>query len=372
MIRKVYLDFIAQRLQRGDLTWFFRRALQYLLIREGWRRHRPLCGPVLATLSVTYQCNYRCRMCNFHLRHQEMKAAGKPELTTQEWLKVIRDLADLGVAGVGFTGGEPLLRPDIFELLRVSHEVGLITHLNTNGYFLRGPLLERLVEARVDSVNISLDGPDAVTHDDNRGFRGAFERTVEAVRGLDRLRRERNVPLRIKVVGVLSRRNIGQAKALLQAAADLKTDCIELIPEQPFLNEREPLDPAFLAELRETVAMLQRMKKQGAALENSPRHLALFEDSFRGLPTPFPCLAGYNSIGVDNYGDIYPCMPYINWGRVVGSVREESLKEFWYKRSPGDWRDEVDRCRSCYLNCQAELNLLFQPLFRPRARATRP
>ena len=374
MIRKVYIDFITQKLLHYDIGWFFRRALQYLLIQSGFRRWaddagKPLCGPILASLSVTYACNYRCRMCNFHLRHAEMKGKNFPELSTEEWLQAIRDLATLGVSGVGFTGGEPLLRKDIFAMVETAKAVGLITHLNTNAYFLDDITIEKVLDAGTDSVNISLDGATAEVHDASRGYPGAFERAVTAIRRLNARRRERKVPARLKVVAVLSPHNVDSVRDLVLFARDLGTDCIELIPEQPFLQPATKPSAAFLQRIKQAVEVLRSFGRAGIALENSPRHLSLFEHSFRGEKSPLKCFAAYNSIGLDTYGELFPCMPYINRGRSFGNIRNVSLQEFWYGDKSRGWRKEVSHCHDCFLNCQAELNLLFQPLYKPKPKS---
>ena len=94
-------------------------------------------------------------------------------------------------------------------------------------------------------------------------------------------------------------------------------------------------------------------------LENSPSHIRLFGSSFRNEPSPLRCYAGYNSYAVDCFGEIYPCVPWINWRKAVGNIRDVPLRELWRSAAYAAVRQEIRKCRGCYLNCQAELNIAF-------------
>jgi MoaA/NifB/PqqE/SkfB family radical SAM enzyme len=360
MIRKVYVDLARQRLARGQAGWVARRGAQYLLTHLSRVARRPLCGPILGTFVTNYTCNYRCTMCDISRRDRELKGRLR-EFSTDELKEILRDFARLGTAGIGFTGGEPLLREDLFELLRHCKELGMITHLNTNGSLLDEERAGQLLEAGVDSLNISLDGSRPETHDAIRGVPGAFERVKSAVATVGRLSRERGSPLRMKVVAVLSERNIDEVPGLIEVSRQWGTNCVEFIPRQPFDAERNRPQPdaAFQEKVRGMVKHLLAAKREGIRIEDSPRMLRLFPRSFRGEPSPLSCYAGYNSLAVDCYGEIYPCLPWLNWGKSVGNVRESPLREFWASPAYNLRRPEIAHCRECYLNCQTELNLLF-------------
>lgn len=81
---------------------------------------------------------------------------------------------------------------------------------------------------------------------------------------------------------------------------------------------------------------------------------------FRQTPSPLRCKAGYNSLVVDCYGNVFfPCVPWINWGMATGSIKERTLKNLWFSDEYQTQREKTAKCRDCYLNCQTELNLLF-------------
>lgn len=349
-------------MKQDGLGWLAKRGRQYLLLHLSSLLRRPLCGPVHGTLMVTYRCNYNCVMCDMPQKCVDQVRAGEQELGTERFRQIIGEFARLGVPGLGFTGGEPMLRPDIYELLACNRQHHMITHLNTNGYFIDDETAGRLIDIGVESVNISLDGAKPETHDRIRNYSGAFERATAAVERLHRLRRQKGAQLRIKNVTVLDETNIDEARELIELSRELGADCIEFIPRQPFTaagKEDAPVDERFLDKVDLLVDHLLAVRREGALLENSPAHLRLLRSSFAGYPSPVRCRAGYNSLAVDCYGDVFPCFPWISWGKPVGNVREGSLVELWNSPEYQHHRNRVSTCRDCYLNGQLELNLLF-------------
>jgi MoaA/NifB/PqqE/SkfB family radical SAM enzyme len=367
MVRKIYRDFLRRQAGAGRAGWILGLGAQYALTRLSFLLNRPLCGPILGTLVTNYECNLRCLMCRLPEGGRLLPRETREPLDTAGMLGVIDGFADLGTRGIGFTGGEPLLRPDLFDLLGHCRRRGMLTHLNTNGTLLDGAAARKVLDAGVDSLNVSLDGATEGTHDRIRGTPGAFARTVAAVRRIDRMRREAGAGLRLKVVAVLSEENLDETADYLLLGASLGVDCVEFIPRQPFPEgpgNSVPAGPELLAKVDAAVRLLRDRSSLPLPLENSPRMVELFLPSFRGEPSPLKCHAGYNSLVVDCYGRIFPCVPYVNWDRAVGRVGEGGLRGFWYSREYAACRREIARCRACTLNCQAELNLLFNPLTR--------
>lgn len=362
MIRRIYIDFILERMRRGDFGWLFSRVKQYLLTHASAAIGRPLCSPILGTVVTNYYCNYRCLMCDLPLRDKELRKQGLSELDTKGMQLLIRKFKSLGVSGIGFTGGEPLLRNDIMELLSFTKGLGLITHLNTNGSLLDDAMVEKILGARVDSINISLDGAHRETHDRIRGVAGAYDRAIAGIERTIALRDRAGVRLRVKTVAVVQEENLDEMNQLIALAKDLKVDCIELIPHQPFRSAEEkdsPANPEIIKKVTALTDMLLAGSHAGIAIENSKRHLRLFRGSFLKQPSPVRCYAGYNSLAVDCFGQIYPCVPWFNWRKTVGTIEKRGLVDFWYSKEYNAVRKEIALCRKCTLNCQTELNILF-------------
>lgn len=361
MIRQVYADLIRQKIRDEGALWFFKRLRQYFLLHLSGRLKRPLCGPAVGTLMVTYRCNFNCVMCDMPQKAVGFARGGQAEFSTGQFKEVIGAFAQLGTPGIGFTGGEPLLREDIFELIAEVKRQGMIANLNTNGWLLGFEEARRLIDTGVDSVGISLDGATAITHDSMRKVPGAFPKAVQAVETIVRLRRQRKSRLRIKVVTVIDEKNIEEVPQILALGRNLGVDGIELIPRQPFGGSglEETVSQDFLSKVDNLSTFLLKQKKRGVPIENSPSHLKMFRKSFAGNPLPIQCNAGYNSLAVDCYGNIFPCIPWINWGRAVGRLGDASLSACWNSSEYQRQRKIVGRCRDCYLNCQTEMNLLF-------------
>ena len=130
----------------------------------------------VVVLTLTRRCNLACKHC-----YNDSSAALRGgELTTPELEGILRQLADFGVPAVLFSGGEPLLHPDIFHLLELAQELGLKVSLSTNGTMLNLPAAQRLKQVGVTYAGISLDSTDERANDHFRGKPGAYQGAVIA------------------------------------------------------------------------------------------------------------------------------------------------------------------------------------------------
>ncbi|MBI2910012.1 MAG: radical SAM protein [Chloroflexi bacterium] len=150
------------------------------------------------------------RRCNLHCIHcystsQDHDYPG--ELDTTEAKALIHSLADFGVPVVLFSGGEPLIRPDIFELIGVAAERGVRAVLSTNGTLITEDVASRLKELGISYVGVSLDGMEAI-HDRFRGKRGAF---LDALRGI---RNSRDAGLKVGLRFTITRHNFTEVPAI--------------------------------------------------------------------------------------------------------------------------------------------------------------
>ncbi|AGY57864.1 radical SAM protein [Gloeobacter kilaueensis] len=130
-------------------------------------------APLVCNYYVTYKCNARCHFCDI------WALTPPPEASFETIRTNLIDLRRLGVKYVDFTGGEPLLRPDIVEIYTAAKRLGLLTSLTTNTILY--PKKAQQLRGLVDFLNFSLDGPDAASHNQSRGV-DLFERLIESVR----------------------------------------------------------------------------------------------------------------------------------------------------------------------------------------------
>lgn len=134
-------------------------------------------APFLVVWDITYACNLKCKHC--------YATAGKPlldELTTEEAKQAIDKLDKAGVPIIAFSGGEPLVRRDIFELSRYAADKGIYVAMATNGTLITKEIAKKMKKSGIQFVQISLDGADAKTHDGFRGVPGAFDRTIKGIK----------------------------------------------------------------------------------------------------------------------------------------------------------------------------------------------
>jgi len=146
---------------------------QRMAVAASVRQRRPI-----VVWNITRTCNLRCVHCY-------TDSACRPyagELTTAECRAVLDDLAAFGVPAVLFSGGEPLVRPDFFDLAAYARSLGVHVVISTNGTLIDRAKAERFAELKFAYVGISLDSADPAVHDRFRGVAGAFERTMQGVR----------------------------------------------------------------------------------------------------------------------------------------------------------------------------------------------
>ena len=136
------------------------------------------CEALKAQIEVTTRCNFKCGFC-YNLNRDAPDAKGDPGLSTAEWKDIIRQIADLGVIELTFTGGEASLRSDLAELIQCASSHHLIVNLRTNGSLLNPRRLESYAEAGLQDLMVTLYGFSAETHDRFTGFKGSFEKTLE-------------------------------------------------------------------------------------------------------------------------------------------------------------------------------------------------
>ena len=153
--------------------------------------------------NITRACNLKC----VHCYNDSGSRRAKDELSTQEAEEVLRDLAEFGVPSVLFSGGEPLERGDLFELLGYAGGLGLRTVISTNGTLITADVAQRIKERGVSYVGISLDGVGQI-NDKFRGVAGAFDKAVRGVKN------SQDAGLRVGLRLTLTQRNVQDLQRL--------------------------------------------------------------------------------------------------------------------------------------------------------------
>jgi len=153
--------------------------------------------------NVTRRCNLRCVHCYSHSEDRDYSG----ELSTEEGEVLLDDLSEMGCPVVLFSGGEPLIRPDILDLIRHAAKKGMRAVLSTNGTLINSPVAAELHSIGLSYVGISLDGI-GEHHDAFRGVPGSFSRAMRAIRNCQ------NVGLKVGLRFTISKRNFKDIPAI--------------------------------------------------------------------------------------------------------------------------------------------------------------
>ena len=143
----------------------------------GIKKPISLYAPFLIVWDFTHKCNLQCKHC-----YSNSGVVQEEELTTAQALAVVDQLADAGVTALAFSGGEPLTRKDFFEVARHAADRGLYVSVATNGTLLSKENVQKIKQAGVNYLDISIDGACAKTHDEFRGVPGAFDKAVTGLK----------------------------------------------------------------------------------------------------------------------------------------------------------------------------------------------
>jgi pyrroloquinoline quinone biosynthesis protein E len=307
----------------------------------------PASNPLLLIAELTYRCPLHCPYCSNPVdigagRHRE-------ELSGEEWARVFREATELGVLQLALTGGEPMARRDIVELVAASTENGLYSTLVTSGLPFPRKRAEALRAAGLDHVQISFQDSDPTTGDAIAGT-ASFARKLEAAA----LAKELGFPLTINVV--LHRRNLDRIEAIIALAEEFGARRLELANTQYHgwaLINRSALMPSREQLEHGERAVARARERLGPKMEI----LWVLPDYYEDLPKP--CMGGWarDAVLVQPNGSVLPCQAAATIpGLPIENVRERPLREIWFEsemfnRFRGtEWMAEP--CRSCVLGRQ--------------------
>ena len=296
--------------------------------------------PLWLLAELTYKCPLHCVFCYNPLDY----ADNDKELTTEQWFTVMREARDLGAAQLGFSGGEPLGRDDLEELIGEGHRLGYYTNLITSGVGLTEPRIARMKELGLDHIQLSFQDSTKEMND----FLSSTK-TFDLKMRVAKLIKKYDYPMVLNVV--LHRYNLDHVGRIIEMASAMEVEYLELANTQYYgwgLKNRAQLMPT-----REQVEHAEAVvNSYRAKFGNKMRILFVVPDYFEQRPKA--CMNGWASVflGVAPDGTALPChaaktLPGIEFPNVT----QHSLREIWYESDAfnkyrGDaWMKEP--CRSC-------------------------
>jgi MoaA/NifB/PqqE/SkfB family radical SAM enzyme len=305
-------------------------------------------GPVSCVAAVTYRCNARCLMCDIWKRPGD----ARPELTADDYRWLPASLRSINVSG-----GEPFLRDDLVDVVRVMQETCPRARvvISTNG--LAPDRIERAAAAmRRVAVRVSVDAVGAL-HDRTRGVEGAYGRAIETIRRLK--------ALGIGDLGIAAtsmETTAGELAAVERLAGEMGVQFVASVAHSSpiYFGAQEGERPRSEAVVGEIAAMMRRQLRSPRPGDWAKAYYARgLVEYVRGKPRMLPCGAGVDHFFLDPWGDAYPCNAL---GRKMGNVRDGSFEEI-AARSATAVRSAVAGCREqCWMVCTVAPPMRRHPL----------
>ena len=299
-----------------------------------------IAPPLWLLAELTYRCPLHCPFCYNPVGY----ANDRTELTTEQWFDVMRQARQLGAAQLGFSGGEPLLRDDLEDLVGEGRRLGFYTNLITSGIGLTEARLARMKELGLDHIQLSFQDSTREMND----FLSSTK-TFDLKARVAKLIRQYDYPMVLNVV--LHRFNLDHVERIIDMALEMGVDYLELANTQYYgwaLINRAQLMPTQ-AQLVRAESVVNACR---ARIGNRMRILFVVPDYFEQRPKA--CMNGWGSVflGIAPDGTALPChaartLPGIDFP----NVRDTSVEAIWYasdafSRYRGDaWMK--DPCRTC-------------------------
>ena len=310
---------------------------------------------------TTRRCNLRCVHCR---SSSELEVQGHPDFSFEQATRILDDISSYANPVMVLSGGEPLLRPDIFDIARYGTDKGLRMCLATNGTLVNESVCAKIKDADIKMVSLSLDGAKAETHDNFRNQAGAFDGTLKAIELFNRndipflvnssftVRNKDEIPEIFKLV-----KNLGATAwyMFMIVPTGRGEDVMdELIPEDVY---DEILEWHYQMEKKEQEILMrptcapqyysivrQKAKEEGEKFKR--RNLKFSTGGSKG------CLAGQLICLIDVDGEVLPCSYF---PKSAGNINQLPFKEIWENSelflSLRDFKSYKDNCGRCeYVN----------------------
>lgn len=274
---------------------------------------------MIISWNTTQACNISCIHC-----YRDAGIKYSDELDTAEGKKLLSEIAKAGFKIMIFSGGEPLLRPDIYELISFARSLGMRPVLGTNGILITSEVAGKLKEAGLACAGISLDSKDEAQHDKFRGSDGAWAKTLRGMAAC------RSAGLPFQIHTTVTNNNQGEITAITDFAVELGAVAHHIFFLVPTGRGKDI--EATTLKTADYEALLERIldKQTQVPIEIKPTCAPQFMRiaKQKNIPTRFTkgCLAGTSYCVILPNGDVHPC-PYLPLK--AGNVREKAFHLLW-------------------------------------------
>ena len=297
--------------------------------------------PLIISWNVTRKCNLKCSHCYINAASGEYN----DELNTEESKRLIDQISEVSRPLLILSGGEPLLRKDVFELIQYGTQKGLRMGLGSNGALIDNDVAKKLKEAGIKTVSISLDSHVPEHHDEFRGVKGSWQKAVNAIKAL------RDNDVLVQVNTTLTQQNYSEIDDIMSLAEKLGVENFHLFFLVPTGRGTKIADitPAMYENMIKTTFAKTARHKLNVRPSCAPQFMRIAKDMnldmrqwIRG------CIAGLYYCRVYPNGEITPC-PYLPVK--LGNIREKSFKDIWFNsdifKALRDFNTLKGKCGAC-------------------------
>jgi radical SAM protein with 4Fe4S-binding SPASM domain len=306
---------------------------------------RPLL--YMMTWRCTRACNYNCLHCSFASNPYAIN-----EIDTKGGMKIVDELYELGAKWFGLSGGEPLVRKDIFDIIEHAKSLGMNVSLITNGYYVKGKILDKLIRNEVMTA-VSLEGKEK-TNDITRG-KGSHATAIKAMQNLS------GAGIFDCIVTTLSKNNCSEVDYIAELGHKYNATRVVYHNYIPVGRAQEHLEMAPTPQQYEVVFnriydLMQEYKGKLGINVYSPFFARVAKE--RGMPdfdywfnNVFlgQCFLGGRYMGLLENGDIRPCG--FNEGYRMGNIRDKTMKEIWSDMQTSDFISKIRDRRNLKGKC---------------------
>jgi len=342
-----------------SILTFIDNSLVFVFNKEAKR------SPLSVGWILTYKCNSKCSYCTSWKRGLEDKTQ---ELTTEEAKDAIRQMGKLKVWMLSFTGGEPLLRKDIFDLIKEAKKNKIGTNINTNASLLDN-YAEAIIDSGLDTITISVESYDSKIHNEIRNFENSFELLEKGLKKLNQLREKtRSKKPYIMVRANVNKKNYKDLEKYFEYWKDLSDEVvIQPIHEggdnSIFHIQKQGID--FNEEDKKDYKnhMKKLFKKYPFLNKGYYKEFYNFFFNRKEMAKKYRCFAGYFILVLDPYGDVYPCAELRT---KFGNIKENSLIDIINNEKSKSFKrilkNKENKC-FCWYNCTGPINYPLTKIF---------
>lgn len=322
----------------------FRVYYQRVLIKISKYLNRPLNKPTSIMINVTQNCILHCRQCDL------WKTKPEKQMTFNQAKEIIDQLHNwLNNFYLFFTGGEPFINKDLPKIIKYAQSIGIVCHVNSNAFLIDEKLAKQIIDSKLDSISISLDGAQASTHDYLRGTPGTYKKVIKAIKLL------KNGP-KIYLNTVIMKQNVSELTQLI-SLSQKNTNGINFQCLLPTLTSKDDLNdlqksslwPKFnklKSEIKKITKLIKNQKTNLLLKENDLNQIIDYYQKPVSVNKHIVCAAGINNFIVDQKGDVKLCYGF----PIIGNIFKSSPKNIWLSKKAQSQRKAIRKCQnSCKL-----------------------